>query len=34
MEDIFQTEEFKRLPWRKRFCIRLKVAFFGFIESL
>jgi len=32
LEDIFLTEEFKSLPWRKRFIIRLKVAFFQTIN--
>ena len=27
LDDIFKTDEFKLLPWRKRFWIRLKVAF-------
>jgi len=30
IEDIFDTTEFKALPWGKRFLIRLKVAFFTF----
>ena len=34
LEDIFETEEFKKLPWKKRFVIRLKVAFFGFLEMM
>lgn len=32
IEDIFKTKEFKELSWRKRFMIRLQVAFFGVIE--
>ena len=32
IEDIFKTKEFRELSWRKRFMIRLKVAFFGTIE--
>jgi len=31
---IFDTEEFKSLPWGKRIVIRLKVAFFEFISFL
>ena len=27
LEDIFLTDEFKTLPWKKRFYIRIKVAF-------
>lgn len=27
LEDIFLTEEFKALPWKKRAWIRIKVAF-------
>ena len=27
LEDIFRTDEFKSLPWKQRFWIRLKVAF-------
>jgi hypothetical protein len=26
LEDIFQTDEFKSLPWKKRFLIRLRIA--------
>lgn len=26
LEDIFDTKEFKSLPWKKRFIVRLKVA--------
>lgn len=32
IEDIFKTKEFKELSRRKRFMIRLQVAFFGTIE--
>lgn len=32
MEEIFDAEEFKQLPWRKRFIIRIKVAFFETIK--
>ena len=32
IEEIFNTKEFKELPWKKRFLIRLQVAFFGNIE--
>lgn len=31
-EDIFKTEEFKALPWKKRFLLRLKIAFFATIS--
>jgi hypothetical protein len=31
LEDIFETNEFKNLPWLKRAWIRLQVAF---IQSL
>ena len=27
LEDMFNTEEFKALPWKKRVWIRFKVAF-------
>lgn len=27
LEDIFYTEEFKKLSWRERVWIRIKVAF-------
>lgn len=27
LEDIFSTEEFKALPWKKRAWIRFKIAF-------
>ena len=33
-QHIFDTEEFKSLPWRKRFVIRLKVAFIEFISLM
>ena len=29
---MFNSEEFKSLPWRKRILIRLKVAFFESIQ--
>lgn len=32
LEDIFQTKEFKQLPWKKRFWIRIQVAFAGMLE--
>jgi hypothetical protein len=32
LEDIFNTKEFKSLPWIKRFIIRLKVAVFSVFE--
>jgi len=34
LEDIFKTEEFKSLTWKKRLWIRIKVAFFGLIEMM
>lgn len=34
LEDIFETKEFKELPWKKRFWIRVKVAFFGMLETM
>ena len=34
LEDIFLTEEFKALPWKKRVWIRLKIAFFQTISML
>mgnify|MGYP001093673001 FL=1 len=34
LEDIFNTNEFKSLPLRKRIWIRIKVAFFGFLELM
>ena len=33
LEDIFLTKEFKSLPWRKRFIIKLKVAFHQFVNN-
>jgi hypothetical protein len=32
LEDIFLTEEFKALPWKKRVWIRFKIAFFQTIS--
>jgi hypothetical protein len=32
LEDIFLTEEFKALPWKKRVGIRFKIAFFQTIS--
>jgi len=29
LEDIFNTEEFKLLPWKQRLWIRIKVAIIG-----
>ena len=34
LEDIFETKEFKQLPWKKRLWIRIKVAFFGMLEMM
>lgn len=34
LEDIFETKEFKELPWKQRLWIRIKVAFFGFMEMM
>jgi hypothetical protein len=27
LEDIFETKEFKALPWKQRLWLRIKVAF-------
>lgn len=32
LEDIFQTAEFKALPWKSRVWLRLKIAFFQTIK--
>jgi hypothetical protein len=32
LNNIFNTKEFKELSWKKRFIIRLKVAFFDTIK--
>ena len=32
LEDIFKTKEFKALPWKKRFIVRLKVALITMFE--
>jgi hypothetical protein len=32
LEDIFKTKEFKALPWKQRFWIRIKVAIAGFLS--
>lgn len=32
LEDIFKTEEFKKLPWKKRLWIRIQVAFAAVLE--
>ena len=29
LEDIFKTNEFKALPWKQRFWVRVKVAIAG-----
>lgn len=34
LEDIFLTEEFKALPWRKRAWLRFKIAFFQSISMM
>lgn len=34
LEDIFNTKEFKALSWKQRMIIRIKVAFFGFMEMM
>ena len=34
LEDIFETKEFKELPWKKKLWIRFKVAFFGMLETM
>jgi hypothetical protein len=34
IEESFNTPEFKALPWKTRFWIRLKVAFFATIGAL
>lgn len=31
LEDIFQTEEFKSLNWKKRLWVRIKVAIIGIL---
>ena len=32
LEDIFNTTEFKALPWKQRFWIRIKIAIAGFLS--
>ena len=32
LEDIFDTNWFKELPWKQRVWIRIKVAFFASLE--
>jgi hypothetical protein len=32
LEDIFKTNEFKALPWKQRFWVRVKVAIAGFLS--
>jgi hypothetical protein len=34
IEDIFNDSRFKALPWKKRFWVRIKVAFFSFISYI
>ena len=34
LEDIFKTKQFQELPWKQRLWIRIKVAFFGFMEMM
>lgn len=34
LEDLFLTEEFKALPWKKRAWLRFKVAFFQSISMM
>lgn len=32
LEDIFDTKEFKELPWKRRVWIRIQVAFAAMLE--
>lgn len=32
LEDIFDTKEFKELPWKRRLWIRIQVAFAAMLE--
>ena len=34
LEDIFNTEEFKALPFKKRVWLRIKIAFFQTIQMI
>lgn len=34
LEDIFLTEEFKALPWRKRAWLRFRIAFIQTISMM
>lgn len=34
LEDIFLTEEFKELPWRKRAWLRFRIAFIQTISMM
>lgn len=34
LEDIFSTEEFKKLPWKKRAWIRIQIAFIQTIKMI
>lgn len=34
IEDVFNTEEFKALPFKKRVWMRLKIAFFQTIQMM
>lgn len=32
LEDIFDTKEFKDLPWKRRLWVRIQVAFAAMLE--
>jgi len=32
LEDIFDTKEFKELPWKRRLWVRVQVAFAAMLE--
>jgi len=32
LEDIFDTKEFKELPWKRRLWVRIQVAFAAMLE--
>jgi len=34
LEDIFKTNDFKKLPWLKRFWIRLQIAFIQTVKMM
>ena len=34
LEDIFSTDEFKALPWRKRAWLRFRIAFIQTISMM